>query len=183
MRHATQARFDRVARGELERSAYTLAQMERWTETDWNWHVRQALTTHAYRTFHIREASETGVADLLVYQRAEVYVSMGEALPKPEGLRVVTESCTLQIIEAWIELKAENDKAQYQADPRKASQRQFMREHWSMGHNAIFVMFDRKVGMLAVHQGDLRGRVKMLPASPYSVDWPAVFAHFKARRG
>ncbi len=165
MRHATQARFDRVARGELQRSAYTLEQMLRWTETDFNWHMREALRAQDRRTFHIREASETGVADLIVYRQ-----TLQEGFGSP------------QVIDAWIELKSENNKAKYCMDPRKASQRQFMREHWELGKNAIYVMFDRKVGMLAAHQGDLKGVVKMLPASPYSVDWPAVFAHFKARR-
>ena len=170
MRHASQDRFDRVARGELQRSAYTEAQMLNWTETDFNWHMREALRAQDYRTFHIREASETGVADLIVY-------NMTPWLTRPTG-----EQVDLQTVEAWIELKSENNKAKYQMDPRKASQRQFMREHWQLAHNAIYVMMDRKVGMLAAHQGDLRGVVKMLPMSPYSVDWSAVFAHFKARR-
>lgn len=164
-RHATQARFDRVARGDLRRPAYTLEQMCNWTETDFNWHMRQALTAQGFRAFHIREASETGVADLIVYSQ-DCAGQWGER----------------QVIDAWIELKAENDKARYQMDPRKASQRQFMREHWNVGRNAIYVMMDRKVGMLAVHQGDLKGRVKMLPLSPYSVDWPAVFDYFKSKR-
>lgn len=170
MRHATQERFDRVARGELQRPAYTLEQMLRWTETDLNWHMREALRVQDYRAFHIREASETGVADLIVYRAQRV-----------TGIQPA-EFTDLQVIDAWIELKKDNDKATYLRDERKASQRQFMREHWDVGRNAIYVMMDRKVGMLAAHQGDLKGRVKMLPLSPYSVDWPAVFAHFKARR-
>lgn len=170
MRHATQARFDRVAQGALQRPAYTQAQMGRWTETDFNWHMREALRAQGFRTFHIREASETGVADLIVYNRTvDVVTTTGLGLG------------SVQVIEAWIELKAENDKAAYLRDERKASQRQFMREHWEMGRNAVYVMMDTKVGMLAAHQGDLKGRVKMLPMSPYSVDWPAVFAHFRAR--
>lgn len=163
MRHATQERFDRVARGELKSSAYTVAQMSNWTETDFNWHMREALRAQGHCAFHIREASETGVADLIVYD----YVDQ----PRVQA----------QVIEAWVELKVNNDKAAYQRDERKASQRQFMREHWNAAHNAIFVMMDRKVGMLAAHQGDLKGRVKMLPMSPYSVDWQAVFSHFKSR--
>lgn len=165
MRHATQDRFDRVARGELQRSAYTEAQMLNWTETDFNWHMREALRAQGRRVFHIREASETGVADLVVYHQ-----TLQEGFGSP------------QVIDAWVELKAENNKAKYCMDPRKASQRQFMKDHWELGRNAIYVMMDRKVGMLAAHQGDLRGVVKMLPMSPYSVDWQAVFAHFKARR-
>lgn len=161
---ATQARFDRVARGELQRPAYTLAQMSNWTETDLNWHMRQAIQSQGYDVFHIREASETGVADLLVYK-------MGGF---PVGGSLVD-----QVIECWMELKTENSKLESNIRP---SQREFMRVHWQGGRNAVFVMFDRKVGMLAAHQGDLKGRVKMLPASPYSVDWSAVFAHFKARK-
>lgn len=164
MRHAPQARFDRVARGELQRSAYTEAQMLNWTETDFNWHVREALRAQNFRTFHIRETSETGVADLIVYHQT---LQAGFGSP--------------QTIDCWMELKSENNKAKYCMDMRKASQRQFMKDHWELGKNAIYVMMDRKVGMLAAHQGDLRGVVKMLPMSPYSVDWPAVFAHFKAR--
>lgn len=167
MRHATQERFDRVARGELQRPAYTVEQMLNWTETDLNWHMRYALQAHSFRTFHIREASETGVADLIVYG---------------PGGTIAGGEYKDQVIQAWVELKRDNDKAAYLRDERKASQRQFMRDHWNVGRNAIYVMMDRKVGMLAAHQGDLKGRVKMLPLSPYSVDWPAVFAHFKARR-
>lgn len=165
MRHATQERFDRVARGELQRPAYTTEQMLNWTETDLNWHMRYALQAQGFRTFHIREASETGVADLIVYSQ-DCVGQWGER----------------QVIDCWMELKKDNDKAAYLRDERKASQRQFMREHWNVGRNAIYVMMDHKVGMLAAHQGDLKGRVKMFPLSPYSVDWPAVFAHFKARR-
>lgn len=172
MRHATQDRFDRVARGELERPAYTLAQMSNWTETDWNWHMRQAIHACGYDVFHIREASETGVADLIAYRVETARVSI-------DGDKVIDEQ--VQVISAWLELKVENDKVAYMKDARRAGQRQFMRYHWETGHNAMYIMFDRKMGMLAVHQGDLRGRVKMLPASPYSVDWLAVFAHFKAR--
>lgn len=179
---ATQARFDRVARGELQRPAYTVEQMLNWTETDLNWHMRRALQAHGFRTFHIREASETGVADLIVYSPMRVDLPPGHAIVKPEGERVITHSCVLQSIDCWIELKRDNDKTAYIRDERKASQRQFMRDHWNVGRNAIYVMMDHKVGMLAAHQGDLKGRVKMLPMSPYSVDWPAVFAHFKARR-
>lgn len=182
MRHATQERFDRVARGELQRPAYTLEQMARWTETDLNWHMREALRAQGRHAFHIREASDVGVADLIVYKSVDVYVPMGYAIPKPEGRTVITGSCTLQVIDAWIELKIDNDKAAYMRDDRRAGQRAFMREHWNHARNAIFVMLDRKVGMLAAHQGDLKGRVKMLPLSPYSVDWSAVFAHFRARR-
>lgn len=173
MSRATQARFDRVARGELQRPAYTEAQMLNWTETDFNWHMREALRAQNRRSFHIREASETGVADLIVY-KTEIKLVLN-SMDTPVGREPV------QVIEAWVELKKDNDKTAYLRDERKAAQRQFMREHWEMGRNAIYIMFDRKVGMLAAHQGDLKGRVKMLPASPYSVDWPAVFAHFKAR--
>lgn len=174
MRHATQERFDRVARGELQRPAYTTEQMLNWTETDLNWHMRYALQGQGLRTFHIREASETGVADLIVYKTETKLVL--SSLDTPVGRELV------QVVDAWVELKRDNDKAAYLRDERKASQRQFMREHWSAGRNAIYVMMDHKVGMLAAHQGDLKGRVKMLPLSPYSVDWPAVFAHFRARR-
>lgn len=170
MRHATQERFDRVARGELQRPAYTTDQMLNWTETDLNWHMRYALQAQGLRTFHIREASETGVADLIVYGPSNTLAMFAE------------DDARGQVIHAWIELKRDNDKAAYIRDERKASQRQFMREHWNVGRNAIYVMMDHKVGMLAAHQGDLKGRVKMLPLSPYSVDWSAVFAHFKARR-
>jgi hypothetical protein len=172
VRHATQDRFDRVARGELRAPAYTVAQMLHWTETDFNWHMREALRAQGYRTFHIREASETGVADLIVYGTR----SLSDLKDSVEYYR------PMQVIEAWIELKAENNKAKYQMDPRKAAQRQFMRDHWNEARNAIYVMQDRKVGMLAAHQGDLRGRVHMLPMSPYSVDWREVFAHFSGRK-
>lgn len=175
MSRATQARFDRVARGELQRPAYTQAQMSNWTETDFNWHMREALRAQNRRSFHIREASETGVADLIVYKTGIMLTDRPE-YDEQDGKML------LQTVEAWLELKAENNKAKYCMDPRKASQRQFMKEHWELGKNAIYVMMDRKVGLLAAHQGDLRGVVKMLPMSPYSVDWPAVFAHFKARR-
>jgi hypothetical protein len=164
MRHATQERFDRVARGELQRPAYTVEQMLRWTETDLNWHMREALRAQSYRALHIREASETGVFDLLVYA--------------PGGM-IAGGEYKDQVIHAWIELKVENSKADSNV---RSSQREFGRDHWQAGRNAIFVMIDRKVGMLAAHQGDLKGRVKMLPLSPYSVDWQAVIAHFKARR-
>ncbi len=175
MARATQARFDRVARGELQRSAYTEAQMLNGTETDVNWHMREALRAQDLRSLHIREASETGVADFMVYRS-----NVPRAMLHQEGRRKgQQEYC--QIVEAWVELKAENNKAKYQMDQRKAAQRQFMREHWALNQNAIYVMMDRKVCMLAAHQGDLTGVVKMLPMSPYSVDWPAVFAHFKAR--
>ena len=167
MRHATQARFDRVARGELTRNAYTVEQMCNWTETDLNWHMRETLRAQGYRAFHIREASDVGVADLIVY-------GPGGAIAGGKYLD--------QVIDAWVELKIDNDKEAYLRDDRKITQRGFMREHWQVARNAIYVMFDRKVGMLAAHQGDLKGRVKMLPASPYSVDWRAVFAHFKTRK-
>lgn len=168
MRHATQARFDRVARGELECPAYTPAQMSNWTETDWNWHMRMALQACGYNTFHIREASETGVADLVVYKTRD-YDLLDEVSLKPR----------VQVLEAWLELKTQNSKSESNIRP---GQREFMREHWNDAHNALFIMFDRRMGALAVHQGDLKGRVKMLPAYPYGVDWPAVFAHFKARK-
>lgn len=178
MRHATQARFDRVARGELQRPAYTEAQMLNWTETDWNWHMRMALQAYQYNTFHIREASETGVADLIVYSTVDVVLPLGTAVPRAEGRRVIKESCSVQVIEAWIELKTNNSKSESNIRP---GQREFMREHWNDARNALFMMFDRKACMLAAHQGDLTGVVKMLPMSPYSVDWPAVFSHFKSR--
>lgn len=164
MRHATLERFDRVARGDLQRPAYTLAQMLNWTETDLNWHMREALRAQNFRAFHIREASETGVFDLVVYG---------------PGGTIAGGQYKDQVIHAWVELKMENSKTDSNV---RSSQREFGRDHWQVGRNAIFVMLDRKVGMLAAHQGDLKGRVKMLPASPYSVDWQAVFAHFKARR-
>lgn len=165
MKHATQVRFANFAQAEQRVAAYTLEQMERWTETDWNWHMREALRIQGFRTFHIREASETGVADLIVYKR----MFPGDS------------TCT-QKIHAWLELKKDNDKVAYSRDVRKAAQRQFMREHWREARNALYVMFDRKVGMLAVHQGDLNGRVKMLPVYPYAINWQEVFDHFKARR-
>ena len=170
---STQARLAKFldkldgAQLEVRMHAYTMEQMLNWTETDWNWHMRKALEQQGFRTFHIREASETGIADLIVYR-------MGGF---PVGGRHID-----QVIEAWIELKKDNDKTSYEKDPRKAAQRQFMREHWQESRNAIYMMFDRKVGMLAVYQGELRGRVKMLPAYPYANNWQEVFAHFKSRK-
>lgn len=169
-RHAPQARFDRMAQVGLHASACTTEQMHNWTETDWNWHFREALQTQGFRCFHIREASETGIADLIVYRKIQV-----------TGIKTA-EFTDLQVIEAWIELKVENDKVRYERDPRKASQRQFMRDHWRSNRNAIYVMYDRTVQMLAVHQGDLKGRVKMIPQSPYATPWQGVFDHFKSRR-
>lgn len=170
MRHAPQARFDRHVGLTFEQrvTAYTVEQMLHWTETDFNWHMRRALQSQGFRTFHIREASETGIADLIVYSE--------------QGVGVDTPVARRQVVDAWIELKKDNNKAAYIMDPKRAAQRQFMREHWRIGHNAMFVMMDRKVGMLAVHQGDLCGRVKMYPLCPYNVKWAEVFAHFKARK-
>ncbi len=171
MRHATQARFDRVAQGGLKNpSAYRLVEMINWTETDWNWHMRKALEAQGFRTFHIREASETGVADLVVYQVRPAYVH------REEG-NTALSAVDLQVIDAWLELKKANDLSEI-----RSSQKEFMREHWRAGHNAMFVMFDRKVGMLAVRQGDLKGRVKMYLPCPYNVSWADIFAHFKARK-
>jgi hypothetical protein len=174
MKHATQARFNKMDFTQVEQRmmVHTIEQMARWTETDWNWHVRGALRAQGFRSFHIREASETGVADLVVYRTYDVIEINGAPLAKGPT----------QVIEAWLELKVDNDKERYARDDRKASQRQFMREHWQQGHNALFVMFDRKVGMLAVHQGDLKGRVKMCPPYPYAVNWQEVFDSFKARK-
>lgn len=168
MKHASQARFDRI---ELARSGLpvfdpTVGQMSTWTETDWNWHIREALRAQGFRVLHIRETNETGVADLIVYR--------GVQIPgvKYDG------SINLQTIAAWLELKVDNSKSTSNIRP---AQREFMREHWSESQNAMFVMFDHKAGKLAVHQGDLKGRVKMLPAYPYTTRWQEVFTHFKNR--
>lgn len=158
-----QAQFDKPT----GMRAHTLEQMGHWTETDWNWHMREALRAQGFRTFHIREASETGVADLLVYGA---------------GGNIVAGKYEDQVVRAWLELKKDNDKEAYAKDPRKASQREFMREHWREARNAMYVMFDRKVGMLAVYQGDLKGRVSMLPAYPYANNWQEVFNHFRIRK-
>lgn len=163
-RHAPQARFDRMAEVELRVAAYTSDQMHNWTETDWNWHFRMAMQDQGFRSFHIREASETGVADLIIYSKGGE-IAGGQYLD--------------QVIRCWMELKTENSKAPSNI---RAGQVQFMRDHWRVGRNALFVMYDRKVRMLAVHQGDLKGRVKMLPQSPYATRWQEVFDHFKARK-
>lgn len=194
MRHAPKARFDRIelARSGLEeahRRGSTVAveramqmvgeverlppvvdpttrQMSAWTETDWNWHIRKALRSQGFRVLHIRETNETGVADLLVYRKIRV-----------TGISPA-EFTDLQTIAAWLELKVDNSKSTSNIRP---AQREFMREHWSESQNAMFVMFDHKAGKLAVHQGDLKGRVKMLPAYPYTTRWQEVFTHFKNR--
>jgi len=134
--------------------------MGAWSETDWNWHMREALRSQGYHAFHIRETDEPGKADLIVY-----HPTLQEGFGSP------------MVIDAWIELKKDNHIADI-----RPGQRQFMREHWEMSHNAIYVMFDRKVGMLAARQGDLKGRVKMLPPYPYATKWQEVFQAFKSRR-
>lgn len=169
MKHAPQARFDRWKDVPLVQipSTYTPDQMHGWTETDWNWHMREALKIQGFRVFHIREASETGIADLIVYNKIEF------------PLTVPGQGRELQVISAWLELKANNVKTVPHIRP---AQVQFMRDHWRIGRNALFVMYDRTVRMLAIHQGDLKGRVKMLPQSPYATRWQEVFDHFKTRR-
>jgi hypothetical protein len=166
-RHAPQARFDRMVTHEKRSLGYTSDQMHNWTETDWNWHFRMALQDQGFRAFHVREASETGVADLIVYRKL-AWVT--DPLGKQDDY---------QVVECWMELKTENSKS---ASNIRPGQVQFMREHWRCGRNALFVMYDRTVRMLAVHQGDLKGRVKMCYQSPYATQWQEVFNHFKKRR-
>lgn len=136
------------------------------SETDWNWHIRQSLHKQGYRALHVREANETGVADLLVYR--SLLTSSGAIVH-------------YQVIEAWLELKVVRI-GETGVDLIKPGQREFMRDHWRIGRNAMFAFYDRTVDMLEVRQGDLKGRVKMYKPNPYAINWQEVFAHFKARK-
>jgi hypothetical protein len=139
------------------------------SETDWNWHIRRALSYQTFSALHIREASETGVADLIVYHTVE-FTSGPQSVNGP-----------MQKIDAWLELKVVQLGEKWDGSIR-AGQKQFMRDHWRIGRNALFVMFDRKVDMLSIRQGDLKGRVKMYKPNPYTLDWQEVFNHFKTRK-
>jgi hypothetical protein len=139
----------------------TVEQRNNWTETDFNWHMRQALQDQGYRAMHIRETDTPGTADLLVYK---MYPQM-------------TPESTLIVIEAWLELKIDNN---VKKDIRPG-QREFMRDHWNMGQNALFVMRDRKTELLVIRQGDLKGRIKQVSDNPYEVKWLEVFKAFKTR--
>lgn len=156
---AATASFDAAA--EFEKGRLSM------TETDWNWHIRNALQKQGYRAFHIREASENGVADLIVYRQLR-------NLPR-------LMQCDLQVVEAWLELKVQRPTDRWD-DLVKPAQRELMRDHWRLARNAMFVTFDQTVYMLAVRQGDCKGRVKMYKPNPYTLNWQEVFAHFKARK-
>lgn len=134
-------------------------------ETDFNWHMRQALMDQGFRTLHIREANETGVADLVVYE------SLANVAQPHEYMNY-------QIIRAWLELKME-------WDPRfgnvRTGQKEFMRDHWRIGKNALFVFRDLPNMVLRVRQGDLKGREIQVTDDPYGVRWQEVFARFKRR--
>lgn len=142
----------------------TPEQRDHWTETDFNWHLREALKQQGYRATHIRETDEPGKADVLVYSQ-----ELGSAYPdRPTGLTVIN---------AWLELKIDNDVGTI-----RAGQKQFMRDHWTLGHNAMFVMRDRKTAMIVIRQGDLKGRTMTVLDNPYRVNWQEVFQAFKSRR-
>lgn len=136
------------------------------SETDWNWQIRQALARQSKRSFHIREASEVGVADLIVYHN---YMTASGTIER------------FQVVDAWLELKVQRPGENWDSLLRPG-QREFMRDHWRMGRNAMFVTYDRKVDMFAIRQGDLKGRVKMCGPDPYAINWQEVFDHFKARK-
>lgn len=145
-----------------------LAKVEKWNETEFNWHMRNALMDRGFRALHIREAHETGVADLLVYRQ-----DVGSTFPdRPKGQ---------QVIEAWLELKAVDVISGWEREIRPA-QRQFMREHWGMGHNALFVVLCRKEGNVRIHQGDLKGGARVVSCDLGLIDWNDLFYHFKKRR-
>ena len=134
------------------------------SETDWNYHVRYALQRQRFRAFHIREASENGVADIVVYHNKGPHIADGD-----------------QVIDAWLELKVVRLGETWESKVRPA-QREFMRDHWRLARNALLVIVDRKVDMISVRQGDLKGRVKMYKPNPYAINWQEVFDHFKARK-
>ena len=136
-----------------------------WDETEWNRQMREALMMQGYRALHIKEAHETGVADLMVY-----------SLVYPQTW---TED-NIQTINAWLELKILTGGT-LDSIVRPA-QREFMRDHWSMCRNALFVTYELKRDMLSVRQGNLRGKVIMLKPDPYWVQWKEVFKQFRDRR-
>lgn len=147
---------------------YTPEQRDRWSETDYNWHCREALMTQGCRALHIREAHEVGVADLLVYRQEAARVII-------DGKTMLSED--LQVISAWLELKIVNDLGEI-----RPAQKEFMRDHWRLNKNAMFVMRDTKVHMTAIRQGDLKGRVMMVHEDPYQIQWQEVFQKFKSRK-
>lgn len=154
--------------GQAPYGAQTPEQRDQWAETtDMNRHLRQALKMQGLRVLHISETgTETGTADLLVYDMQRRLTGV-----------VDREFTDLQVIRGWLELKIEND-----VNSIRPAQREFMRDHWREGRNAIFVMRDRRMDMFALRQGDLKGRVTMVPSDPYDVNWSAIFERFRARK-
>lgn len=139
----------------------TPEQRDNWTETDFNWHMREALREQSYHAFHIRETDEPGKADLIVYK----------GYPQLDG------AGPLVCLEAWLELKIQNDIKHI-----RPGQKEFMRHHWELGRNAMFVMRDRKTGLLVIRQGDLKGRIMQTDDNPYVVKWAEVIQAFKSRQ-
>lgn len=145
----------------VTKSSRTPEQRASWTETDLNWHMRQALMEQGFRAIHVREANEPGVFDLLVYEQSA------------EGVG------PLQIVRAWLELKMDRP-----AKPAKieVSQKEFGRDHWRIGQNAMFCTYEVRADSMFLQQGDLKGRILEVSGDPRAVDWRAVFAKFKSRR-
>lgn len=150
---AQQARFPAAS----TKRGGTVAERDHWSETDFNWHMRMALQEQGYRATHIRETDEPGKADLLVYQYCDDHDTVE--------------------IEAWLELKIHNEVSGI-----RTGQREFMRDHWHMGHNAMFVMRDRKTALLVIRQGDLKGRTMSVDDDPYKVNWQEVIQAFRSRK-
>lgn len=158
----------------LQPAPSTISEARRvsFTETDWNWHWRTALHIQGYRAFHIREASEVGVSDLIVYRNQG-----------PMGSKPCAESCEtcVQVIESWLELKVQR-RGEKLVDLVNPGQKEFLRNHWRIGRNALVAAYVQHTDMIEVRQGDLKGRVKTYVADPYLIEWQEVFAHFKARK-
>ena len=127
-------------------------------ETDFNWHMRQALLQQGYFAMHIREANYPGPADLIVYH------NQNEA----------------QVIDAWVELKVGSDWSGI-----RPSQREFMRMHWALGKNAIYALLDKEAipyGAIRCLQGDEKRSELAVNVDPYKVKWEEVFRKFRQRK-
>lgn len=145
----------------------TPEQRASWTETDLNWHMRQALMEQGFRAIHIREANEPGVFDLAVYERLEV---MRAPFTNPEWIQELT---------AWLELKMDRPSKPAKIE---VSQKEFGRDHWPICRNAMFCTYVVRADALLLQQGDLKGRIMEVSGDPYAVDWRRVFAKFKSRK-
>lgn len=134
------------------------------TETDFNFHMRDALMGQGFNAIHVRETNEPGKADLLVYEM---------------GGQPIAGVYHDQVICAWLELKMTPETTGSNIRP---AQREFMRQHWQVARNALFVMYDPKTDLLVLRQGDLRGSTGMVQSNPFKVNWREVFERFKRRK-